>query len=62
MFGPRITTVFRSRRNALVWVAGVLATAYCTVPDDAETLPAPVAAAVTAKAPTTQHNSPWAKD
>ncbi len=36
--GPRITTVFRSRWNALLWSAGVLATAYCSIPapdDDA---------------------------
>lgn len=32
MMGPRITTVFRSRWNALLWSAGVLATAYCSIP------------------------------
>lgn len=32
MFGPRITTVFASRWKALWWCAGVLLTAYCTVP------------------------------
>lgn len=37
MIGPRITTVFRSRWNALFWSAGVLLTAYCSIPaaDDA---------------------------
>jgi hypothetical protein len=34
MIGPRITTVFRSRWNALFWSAGILATAYCSVPDE----------------------------
>jgi hypothetical protein len=32
MMGPRITTVFRSRWNALFWSAGVLLTAYCSIP------------------------------
>lgn len=32
MFGPRITTVFKSRWRALVWSMGILAMAYCTVP------------------------------
>jgi hypothetical protein len=32
MIGPKITTVFRSRWNALFWSAGVLATAYCSIP------------------------------
>ncbi len=32
MFGPRLTTVFASRWKALWWCAGVLLTAYCTVP------------------------------
>lgn len=32
MFGPGIKTVFRTRWHALVWSAGILATAYCSVP------------------------------
>ncbi|MEJ2409771.1 MAG: hypothetical protein P8Y48_10665 [Novosphingobium sp.] len=32
MFGPKITTVFKSRWNALFWSAGVLLTAYCSIP------------------------------
>ena len=32
MLGPRITTVFASRWKALWWSAGVLLTAYCSVP------------------------------
>ena len=36
-FGPRLKTIFASRWNALIWSAGILLTAYCTVPlaDDA---------------------------
>ena len=32
MFGPRTSTVFRSRWNALFWAAGIMLTAYCSVP------------------------------
>jgi hypothetical protein len=32
MFGPRITTVFASRWKALWWSAGILMTAYCSIP------------------------------
>jgi hypothetical protein len=63
MLGPRITTVFRSRWNALFWAAGVLMTAYCSVPDADETMTAPVAAVVGAKTPPpAPHKNPWAKD
>lgn len=34
MFGPRITTVFASRWKALWWAAGIMMTAYCSVPDE----------------------------
>ncbi len=37
MFGPRITTVFSSRWKALWWSAGIMLTAYCTVPSADET-------------------------
>ena len=33
MFGARTSQVFASRWKALIWSAGVLATAYCTIPD-----------------------------
>ena len=32
MFGARTSQVFTSRWKALLWSAGVLATAYCTIP------------------------------
>ncbi|PNU03633.1 hypothetical protein [Novosphingobium guangzhouense] len=32
MFGPKLTHVFKSRWHALMWSAGVLATAYCSIP------------------------------
>lgn len=59
MFGPKLTTVFRSRWNALIWSAGVLATAYCTVPDLEQ------ASEPKAQAPVAAHHAPrnpWAKD
>ena len=37
MFGPGIMTVFTSRWKALWWSAGVLLTAYCSVPSAEET-------------------------
>ena len=36
MFGPGITTVFASRWKALWWSAGILMTAYCSVPSAEE--------------------------
>ena len=32
MFGARTSQVFTSRWKALIWSAGVLATAYCSIP------------------------------
>lgn len=32
MFGPGIFSVFRSRWRALWWSAGILLTAYCSIP------------------------------
>lgn len=57
VFGPKITTVFRSRWNALFWSAGVLLTAYCSVPhdDDSEQQDKPAAASHNG------HVNPWAK-
>jgi hypothetical protein len=54
--GPSMKTIFRSRWRALWWAAGVLVTAYCTVPakdDDA---------AKQASQAQTAHANPWSKD
>jgi hypothetical protein len=37
MFGPSIMTVFTSRWKALWWSAGILVTAYCSVPSAEDT-------------------------
>lgn len=58
-FGPKLNTVFKSRWKAVFWSAGILLTAYCTVPaadqarqdDDQQVAEAKV-----------HHKSPWAKD
>lgn len=31
-FGPKMNTVFASRWKAAIWSAGILLTAYCTIP------------------------------
>ncbi|MBS0476872.1 MAG: hypothetical protein JSR28_17215 [Proteobacteria bacterium] len=36
MFGPGLFSVFRSRWKALWWAAGILMTAYCTIPSPEE--------------------------
>ena len=41
MFGVRTTQVFTSRWKALLWAAGVMMTAYCTVPSDDQTADGP---------------------
>ncbi|WP_156370023.1 hypothetical protein [Novosphingobium sp. Leaf2] len=54
MFGTKINQVFKSRWHALAWSAGMLMTAYCSIPatDDADTDQSQTA--------TTQHApSPW---
>ena len=43
MFGARTSQVFTSRWKALFWSAGVLATAYCTIPDAQDDSAAPTA-------------------
>jgi hypothetical protein len=55
--GPSMKTVFRSRWRALWWCAGVLLTAYCSVPSphDDDAKPAPTAQS------SPDHN-PWSKD
>ncbi len=68
MFGPKITTVFRSRWNALLWAGFVLLTAYCSVPSKDETSQAEDVAASLIAAQGGQrheaghHANPWAKD
>lgn len=37
MLGPSIRTVFTSRWKALMWSAGILMTAYCSIPSAEET-------------------------
>jgi hypothetical protein len=70
-FGPRITSVFASRWKALAWSAGVLMTAYCSVPskdaDGAKSSAVYPAVAVVAgivgngaSAQAESHVSPWA--
>ena len=54
MFGPKINTVFKSRWNALFWSAGILLTAYCSVPAAQETDQA-------AQNKHAEHVNPWAK-
>ena len=74
MFGPKITTVFRSRWNAVFWSLGVLLTAYCSVPsqegeanggnaDGATKAAVAIVGNLTGHArPTDQHPAnPWAK-
>ncbi len=54
--GPSMKTVFRSRWRALWWCAGVLLTAYCSVPSPDDDAKAPVAKSGPA------HVNPWATD
>lgn len=67
LFGPKLPAVFRSRWNALFWAAGVLLTAYCTVPsqdrsqDDGT---GEVAKSLLGASEQAQpaHSNPWSKD
>ena len=73
-FGPKITTVFRSRWKALAWAAGVLFSAYCFIPSpgedndaggaDAAKMAAPLLGTLGAAtpAPAPAPASPWAPD
>ena len=47
MLGVRTSQVFTSRWKALIWSAGVLLTAYCSIPgaDDSSTATVPTPAA-----------------
>lgn len=49
MFGVRTSQVFTSRWKALLWGAGVLMTAYCTVPSADDEPPATTTAAAASK-------------
>jgi hypothetical protein len=71
MFGPRITTVFKSRWNAVFWSLGILTTAYCSVPSpeqDKGAVEKIGESAARKLAGTSQergehpHANPWAKD
>jgi len=55
MFGTRITTVFQNRWKAVIWSLGILATAYCSIPEPEE-------AAQPGAKPLAAHHSPWNKD
>lgn len=58
-FGPKMNTLFASRWKAALWSAGILLTAYCTIPaaDGArEHSQQKIAKAAAA------HQSPWALD
>ncbi|WP_164852787.1 hypothetical protein [Novosphingobium umbonatum] len=54
-FGPRMGQVFASRWKALLWAAGVMLTAYCTIPDKDQSEAASSAAASSAS------GNPWGK-
>lgn len=64
MFGPKINTVFKSRWNALFWSAGILLTAYCSVPAPEEGGQAGESAKTTlaSKGGAAQEHPWWAKD
>jgi len=59
LFAPKMNTVFKSRWKALFWAAGVLATAYCTVPvaEQVDEVAQHKQAAQHAA-----HKNPWGKD
>ncbi|WP_423141002.1 hypothetical protein ACOYW6_09060 [Parablastomonas sp. CN1-191] len=57
-FGPKLNTVFASRWKALWWSAGILMTAYCTVPSSDQADDGTATQHVAAKGP---HHSPWDK-
>lgn len=59
MFGPRLTSVFASRWKALWWAAGVLTTAYCSIPPADDTATADDPGTLQAEAPAAPHQNPW---
>lgn len=62
--GPKLNTVFASRWKAAMWAAGVLMTAYCSIPgpDEDQTSTEKLIAAHIAKPAPAHPKSPWAKD
>ena len=58
-FGTKLNTVFASRWKAVSWAAGIMLTAYCTIPaaDQAGDNSAPQAASEASA----KHKSPWDK-
>lgn len=66
MFGPRLSTVFRSRWKALWWAASILVSAYFMIPREGEEdsgAAQAVAAFLPAPAPSAEPSrSPWAPD
>ena len=58
--GPKLNTLFASRWKALLWSAGVLLTAYCTVPSREES--DQEAAGIAPSGQTKPATSPWAPD
>jgi hypothetical protein len=57
--GPKLNTLFASRWKALAWGAGVLLTAYCSIPSREES---DQADRTSNSAQTTHAASPWAPD
>jgi len=71
-FGPRMNQVFASRWKALMWSLGILATAYCSIPDQEqsaqpdqtaqlEKLIQPAQSEPTQSEPPAKPKNPWAK-
>jgi hypothetical protein len=62
-FGPRLNTVFASRWKALLWAAGVLLTAYCTVPSPEDHTTSASSSATTSSATSSSAAapSPWSQ-
>ena len=57
-FGTKLNTVFASRWKAVSWAAGIMLTAYCTIPSADQTQDDDQQAAAGAAA---KHKSPWDK-
>jgi hypothetical protein len=68
MFGPKISNVFKSRWNAILWSCSMLLTAYCSVPSENEPGDADQIAALVAQSKPREdkaaahHANPWARD
>lgn len=57
MFGPKLKTIFASRWKAAWFSASVLLTAYCSVPDPADT---PSTGSTATHAQESTSSNPWA--